>query len=455
MLSAELERFNQAISLAQSGSKQAARSIIVELLRSYPQDPNLLLWFAFTTADLTQAQLALVKVRVLDPANPALPEAETWLSQQQTERATAAWFKTATPTSQITTPPNQFNATPMLQTAGAAANFTNFQTSGARTQSPVNSTTSTDANTGAGYYRTAGPGVRYQTTAPSYFDKIVLGWQFLKQAVGMAKTNPDLIKPSFYAIGANFLASLLLAAPFIILYLSVKSDTVIYLALFGMFVVNYFITYFFSAVTIHLVHQHLTKAKSEIKLAWDAARRNGPAILLVAMVSAFLNALRLALRDRENGVWGIVGSIIARLVEAIWTTATFFILPAIVLENREMGDAVKRATSIIKGNLLQFGIGYIGVGLVCNVLGLLASLAGLLVALGIYFALVKVSALVAIMLALVVFIAILAVVSAFKSYLKIAYYTCMFDWARQSESVGSFAPAPAPLELVLRTYAVG
>jgi hypothetical protein len=82
MLPVDLEKFNTAVELANAGHKKEARSRLAELLRAYPNDANVLLWFAFTSTNPVQSRLALNKVRVLDPDNPSLPGAESWLNQQ-------------------------------------------------------------------------------------------------------------------------------------------------------------------------------------------------------------------------------------------------------------------------------------------------------------------------------------------------------------------------------------
>ena len=89
MLPLDLEKFNQAVELANSGQKEEARRRLVELMRVYPDDANILLWFAFTTPNRVQSQLALSKVRVLDPRNPSLPGAESWLAAQQANTSPA------------------------------------------------------------------------------------------------------------------------------------------------------------------------------------------------------------------------------------------------------------------------------------------------------------------------------------------------------------------------------
>jgi hypothetical protein len=82
MLPHDLEKFNQAVELANSSQREKARRLLIELMRIYPEDANVLLWFAFTTPNRVQAQLALSKVRVIDPHNPSLVGAESWLATQ-------------------------------------------------------------------------------------------------------------------------------------------------------------------------------------------------------------------------------------------------------------------------------------------------------------------------------------------------------------------------------------
>lgn len=82
MLPHDLEKFNQAVELANSSQREKARQLLIELMRIYPEDANVLLWFAFTTTNRRQAQLALSKVRVIDPHNPSLVGAESWLATQ-------------------------------------------------------------------------------------------------------------------------------------------------------------------------------------------------------------------------------------------------------------------------------------------------------------------------------------------------------------------------------------
>lgn len=82
MTEQDTQTMNQAIALAQAGLKTEAHSTLTQLNLKYPNEPNLLLWLAFTSAKPTQAENFLNRVAQVDPQNPALAGARNWLSNQ-------------------------------------------------------------------------------------------------------------------------------------------------------------------------------------------------------------------------------------------------------------------------------------------------------------------------------------------------------------------------------------
>lgn len=458
MQNADLESFNHAVELANTGRKQEARAILAQLLRTYPNDPNILLWLAFTTEDLNQSRQAIQKARMIDPNYPALAGAESWLAQQEQKQAeqqvpaatVSVDFLLASSTVKAKAEESSSSRQQEKPNDGYEYKAGTFSSS----QPGYHSQGYAQPN--SNYYQSSGRSVVYEHEQPDFFGRIALGWQFLKQAVGMARENPGLVLPSLYALGANVLIGLFLGLPLAIIYSSSKNsrtDFVLYAALFLVVLLNYMVTYFFSAVTIHLVHQHITSGQTDKKRAWAAANNNGISILMVAAVSALVSTIRSAIRRQRRGVFGLIASMIIGFIERVWTTATFFILPAIVLEDRKMGDAVGRATYIMRSNLLQLGIGYVGLALVSNVLGFMTMIISVGLALLIFLALAKASLIAALILAGLIIMITLALTMAFQSYLKIAYYTCLFKWACDSEKQGSYAEAPAPLHAILASRA--
>ncbi|NWJ98389.1 MAG: efflux RND transporter permease subunit [Chloroflexi bacterium] len=92
MQSSDLESFKQAVAQAQAGHKVEANALLTRLRTIYPNEPNLLLWLAFTSFDLTEAKELLIRVGQLDPNNPQLQGAREWLIQQErTTKATTTY----------------------------------------------------------------------------------------------------------------------------------------------------------------------------------------------------------------------------------------------------------------------------------------------------------------------------------------------------------------------------
>ncbi|MEI7554339.1 hypothetical protein [Candidatus Chlorohelix sp.] len=75
----DLEQFNDAISLAQVGRKTEAFSLLTTLLERNPNDANIMLWMAFTSTNFTLSQSMLDRVAQVEPSNPNLAGARSWL----------------------------------------------------------------------------------------------------------------------------------------------------------------------------------------------------------------------------------------------------------------------------------------------------------------------------------------------------------------------------------------
>jgi hypothetical protein len=105
----DLQRFNQAVGLAQAGQKVQAQSILRELNLSNPEDANLLLWMAFTSDNLADARNLLGNVARINPANPSLASAQSWLAAEEAKQQSALFSS-----SYLTAQPD-FNSRPAAQ----------------------------------------------------------------------------------------------------------------------------------------------------------------------------------------------------------------------------------------------------------------------------------------------------------------------------------------------------
>jgi hypothetical protein len=291
------------------------------------------------------------------------------------------------------------------------------------------------------------------------------GFGFLRQAAGMAAKDPDLLKPTFLALAAGAVISLIGSVPIVLLYLVAGSSDVGQVLIFVcgaiLMFVQFSASYLFSGMTVRLVADYLTQGDGRMDLAWASARKNFFRILTLAFVSTLMKLVEGALRGGRRGGRNAVGGLLAGILNAVWTTATYFVLPAMILEDLNLGQALKRATQIIKDNLLLVAVSEIGVSMVVGLIGFLLIL--LTIGLGIGgFVLVGELAswsTLAIVLgaggAILFAGTIIALVIAFSSYITTAYHTCLFVWAREVEKARSAgqtnatAEAPAPLAAVL------
>lgn len=83
----ERQEFGEAVSLAQSGQKEEAYQRLLALSKATgAKDLHLLLWIAFTTPDLEEAQTCIQMVEAKLPNDPTVLNAYNWLRAEKAER---------------------------------------------------------------------------------------------------------------------------------------------------------------------------------------------------------------------------------------------------------------------------------------------------------------------------------------------------------------------------------
>jgi hypothetical protein len=289
------------------------------------------------------------------------------------------------------------------------------------------------------------------------------GWSFLKQAWQMAFKDRDLIKPSFYALFAGFIVSVI----FIPLMIgsrfltggdnSLVGQIILFVLGAIMIFVQYTVGYIFSAMTVYLIYGYLAEGDGVMSKAWAVVKRDFLDLMSLAAASTAVNLLKNAIKGK--GTSG-ARNLFAGLLDAAWTEASFLILPAMVIEDINLKDGLKRAGSIIKNNLLLVGISTVGVKAVNGLIGFLLGALGIGLGFGAGFGIITVTNSSTIglvsgiglgVLIAGIFIMLATIVT---SYTSTAYHTCLYLWARDVEKAqasGSSAQvqAPAPLAAVL------
>lgn len=294
------------------------------------------------------------------------------------------------------------------------------------------------------------------------FESIQRGFGFLGQAVDMARKDGDLIKPSLYGLVVGVVVAVVCAVPMIGASLLLNDNSnlgQIVLFIVGAFsaFAQYAVAYIFSGMTAYLVYGYLAEGDGRMDKAWDIVRRDWLDILSLAAASTVVKIIENMLRGRGRNR-NPVGGVVANLIETVWTTATYFILPAMVIEDLSLPQALKRATYIVKNNLLVVAVGVIGVSTVIGLIAFALVVLAVVLAFGIFAVFAntgQVGVFIGIGLAVLVAGTLIALVSALSSYVTTAYYTCLFIWARgveQAVAHGQSAQsvsAPAPVAAVL------
>ena len=118
----------------------------------------------------------------------------------------------------------------------------------------------------------------------------------------------------------------------------------LYIPLFVFYVVTYTIGIFFQAAVVAGATERMRGGDPTVSSALAAAgRRLGP-IVMWAIVAATVGVIIRAIHDRV----GFVGKILAGLLGAAWSLATFFVVPVLVLEDHSIPDSFRRSVSVFR-----------------------------------------------------------------------------------------------------------
>ncbi len=154
----------------------------------------------------------------------------------------------------------------------------------------------------------------------------------------------------------------------------------LYVPMFLIYVVTYTIGIFFQAAVIAGATERMRGGDPTVRSALSAASRRLGSILAWAIVAATVGMIIRAIHDRL----GFVGKIIASLLGAAWSLATFFVVPVLVLEERSIGDSFTRSVSVFKKTWGETVVGGVSLGMAAlcawvtlvAVAGLIAMVAG-------------------------------------------------------------------------------
>jgi len=235
-------------------------------------------------------------------------------------------------------------------------------------------------------------------------------------------------------------------------------EVIIYILGAILIFIQYMTGYIFSAMTVYLIYGYLAEGDGRMDKAWAIVKRDGWDIASLAAASTAVNLLKSAVRGRGRSGGR---SLLAGLIDTVWTEAAFLILPAMVIEDINLKGGIKRAAQIIKDNLLLVGISTVGVKTITGVIGFLLGALGIGLGLGVGLGIVSASQgavaglITGVTLGILIATPFILFATVLTTYTSTAYHTCLYLWAReverarQSGQTGEVT-APSPLAAVLR-----
>jgi hypothetical protein len=184
-------------------------------------------------------------------------------------------------------------------------------------------------------------------------------------------------------------------------------------------------TYFLAGLVAG-ADQRLRGQDSTVRSALEIANSRLHRLLPWAIVTATVTMVLQAIEER----FGIIGTIVARLVGLAWNLVTFLVVPILVLEDLGVGDALKRSKDLFKKTWGENVIGQFGLGAI----GFLITLPGILF-IGIGIALGTAGLIVLGTVGVLWMLAAAVVVSALSGI----YRTALYHYAANGQVPGEFS----------------
>lgn len=122
------------------------------------------------------------------------------------------------------------------------------------------------------------------------------------------------------------------------------NEIVAYTALFVFYLISYFIIVFFNVALVHCARMIFDGQTPSIKDGLSFSGSRVGTIMSWAFLSATVGVILQAIEERL----GWIGQIVVGLIGAVWSIATFFVVPILAYEEVGPIEALKRSGNLMK-----------------------------------------------------------------------------------------------------------
>jgi len=267
------------------------------------------------------------------------------------------------------------------------------------------------------------------------FEKFAQSWSLVKASAAVLKSDKELL--IFPALSA--ICSLIVIASFLVPIFSAglfdhthdrEGRIVLGVVTFAFYMVQYTVIIFFNSALVGAATIRLRGGDPTVGDGFRIAMSKLPTILGYAVISATVGLALRVLQDKA----GWLGKIVAGLIGAAWTVATFMVVP--VLVNQDVGplQAIQRSVELLKKTWGENLIGNGGIGFVFTLVIL-----AVLVPLGLLGALaVSAKSSAAIVTVVAIGVVTLMLVGLVQAALQGIYAAALYQYAEDGEVGGGF-----------------
>ena len=231
----------------------------------------------------------------------------------------------------------------------------------------------------------------------AFFDTIARGWAISKLSFGVIWRDPELLVYMFISsimLGLTIFAGALPGIgyeremPMFDWAMTTDPDTgetmatVPYLGwIFITYALGATFVVFWNCAITYSAHMRLTDGDPRFMTGISAAMRHLPTIVAWGIITGIFGILMRLIRDAaansKNPAMQVVGAIFAFIAETAWWITTFFIIPMIVLEGKDVRDAFNSSKGLFVKTWGENITSSLGVGLIGFLLVILAFAVGI------------------------------------------------------------------------------
>ena len=212
------------------------------------------------------------------------------------------------------------------------------------------------------------------------FERISRSWTLVKASAAVLQQNRKLLLFPLISAVAMFAVLLSFALPVLGLMFtgngtrtnSETGSTTLYVVAFLFYLSQYFVIFFFNAALVAAAMAQLNGDTPSVRDSLKVAASKWTAILGYAAIAATIGMVLRAIQERV----GFLGRIVAGLLGAGWTIATYLVVPVLVARDVGPVDAVKESALILKRTWGENLAGQAGIGAVFGVLQFLLIILG-------------------------------------------------------------------------------